>query len=65
MSTNKPGIFHQTMYVVGLVLGGVFGYRFGNQMSGALLGVVFAIIGAITCSSLVGYVAVKIFGYKP
>jgi hypothetical protein len=40
------------------------GWEFGSGY-GTIHGVVGAILGAVVCSTLVGTVAIKLFGYKP
>jgi uncharacterized membrane protein YeaQ/YmgE (transglycosylase-associated protein family) len=61
----RPGKLHQIAYLTALLLGGWLGYRLGNEFSGFVLGIVGAVLGALVCSTLVGFIAMKVFGYKP
>ena len=64
MSKNsRPSRLHQISYVVAFIFGADFGYTFGREY-GLILAVILAIVGAVLTSTLVGIVAVKVFGYK-
>jgi hypothetical protein len=61
---GKLGLLHMAAYLAALYFGGRLGWEFGSGY-GTIHGVVGAILGAVVCSTLVGTVAIKLFGYKP
>ena len=62
---GKPSSLHQISYIAALIFGGVAGYRIGNEFGGIVLGIIGAAILAVLCSTIVGAIAIKLFGYKP
>lgn len=62
---SNPSLFHQTAYFIALIYGGYLGYQIGGEYGGVILAIFLALIGAVGASTLVGFIAVKIFGYEP
>ncbi len=63
-SSRNPSRLHKFFYVLSIAQGAIFGYKLGIDF-GVLIGLLFAIVGAVALSTLVGFVAIKMFGYKP
>lgn len=64
MAEGKPSTFHLAFYLVAILLGGRYGWVIGNNLWGIEWGIIFAVIGSALCSTLVGVIAVNIFGFK-
>ncbi len=65
MAEGKPTLIHKIFYVMGLIFGANLGYRIGMNYENLLLSIIFAVIGAVAVSTFVGFIAIKVFGYKP
>jgi hypothetical protein len=65
MAEDKPSLIHKIFYISGLIFGADLGYRIGMNYGSFLLSIIFAVIGAIAVSTFVGFIAIKVFGYKP
>lgn len=65
MAEGKPSLIHKIFYIMGLIFGADLGYRIGMNCDSILLSVVLAILGALIVSTFVGFIAIKVFGYKP
>ena len=65
MANGKPSFLHKVFYFLALLIGADAGFILGKKFDGVLLGVLLAIVGAIVLSTLIGYIAINVFGYKP
>ena len=65
MAQAKPSFLHKVFYILAILIGADLGWRIGINLDSTLLSIIFAIIGAVVISSLVGFIAMKIFNYKP
>ena len=62
--SDKPSLMHQSFYILGIIFGTILGYRIGIHL-GVISAIIFVIIGGILGSSIVAFIAVKVFGYRP
>ena len=60
---GKAGIVHIAAYLLAVILGGKYGWLFGSEY-GVIVGVISAIVSAVVCTTIVGAIAIKLFGYK-